>query len=668
MALPEFALTEQPVLAAVITAVRLFLPGWAWRWTFSQPGEPGAASRPALLLVAESVGLSLAINGVLGLLLGALGVFRPGWLHGGVLVLTVLGLALGRWRKRTPEPGRASLVGFAALALLLVLCPGRTDWVVGGRDPGLYVGEGLRLARTGTLAPKPDAFLASLSPRERAVFCQNRFGFDEVLPVIPVQAATMGERPFFFPLTSVYVAALALDGGLESARRFPWFHCLIAGLALVGFLARVGCGGPALAAGLLAWFAQPVVAYHANLPLSEYVEIALVLFALPVLSRKGTGAWAWLAVFLFLAVCNRLSFFIFGGLLLVVHAARCGGKACDSPGTFSWLAWLGLLLGAGVAMFSSPYALLRLDGQAREVLIFGAALLALHLVLARAAPVRRWSDRIPDGLALGLAAVLLLVLALLRKGKLDRIALALGAAGPFTGWTIFLAGLAGVALFLRTGGRESPLFRLALLYFAVVSLIIVSRFEIATDFPWASRRYLLCFSPLLALGVAHLTERLTRFGRVWLAVPPILVIPLGLCWRGAPSFPFEYRGLTPVLKQIADRLPPNALVVADHFVWGTPLRMLHGVDVLDGEWLRETQGQEAALAVLQQSGREVWLLTSVAGGHAWVDFAKAEAVPVGAAIPFDYPVMKSHRDLRSFQSETKHKHFQLYRWHPKALP
>ena len=148
MALCDLGISHQPVLAAVITAVRLFAPGWAWVWSWSAAGDRETARFPILRHLADCVGLSLAINGALGLALGFLGLFRAEWVFGGLLILTLVGALLGRRVARERISPRLSLWAFVLLGSLLVLCPGRTDWLVGGRDPGLYFGEGLRLART----------------------------------------------------------------------------------------------------------------------------------------------------------------------------------------------------------------------------------------------------------------------------------------------------------------------------------------------------------------------------------------------------------------------------------------------------------------------------------------------------------------------------------------
>ena len=133
-----------------------YLPG---ALTFRLPlaGRDDRAGLPAEERVFWHVVISLAITSICGLGLAAAGAYqfdRLLWLDGAACVLlAVVGprrLRLGTTARR---PGWSALIPAAliglALAIFFFVPP--SEYILGGRDPGVYMNEGIQIAQRGTL-------------------------------------------------------------------------------------------------------------------------------------------------------------------------------------------------------------------------------------------------------------------------------------------------------------------------------------------------------------------------------------------------------------------------------------------------------------------------------------------------------------------------------------
>jgi hypothetical protein len=656
----------EPHLAAALVGLRWVVVGLGWQWLGARPGEP-AAARWARLLAYGWLGHAL-----LGLTLALAGGFtRPAlWL--GALALSALGASLGaRWAADALPP-RCGDAGFAAaFALALGLSGGSlpSDWLAGGRDPGLYLGEGVRLARTGTLRPPP---VSAFAPESADLFLQHRYGFPEIQPVVPHDPATRRDTPYFFPLTPSLIGQLALDGGLPLARAFPALLGLTC-LALFGLtLAAGGMRWAAAALAGLALLAQPVFLHQLTLPMSELVELLAVLAAVLAWRAGGQAGAALAALALLAGVTNRFSFVFFGGALLGFQL-WAEHRRLDRPARLRLWGWAvaGLAAGAAWCLSTAAPALLRLDDQARELAVGAAVAAAAALALASWPRLPdRWA-RLPGEAWLLPAGLLLLALAAARGG-LGRTAFACSGAWAFVGPVALVLGLAGLAarMIRPTPPEERGPLDVLLPYFALTALIILTRFEIAPDFPWAARRYLLGLAPAAALGVVAVGQALASHPRAaaWRGWPAAaLTVAVALAGlnlvRALPEgLRFEYRRLADQLTAIDRHVSATDVVIADHFVWGTPLRLVFGREVLDGEWLRQRGAMAEGLAAARQGlpeGGRLLLLTSVGPGADWADWAAAHARPL-AEWRWAYAQARAHRNLRALRYEEKEKWFRLW--------
>ena len=126
-----------------------------------------------------SIALSVATTSVVGMSLAAAGWYRFDrllWVNGALSVLLVavsrgqLGLPPG-----TPRVGRSALlpVGLTVVALAVFSYVPPSEYVIGGRDPGTYLVEGVQIAQRGSLTI--DDSLVSAVPAEfRDLFFPRR--------------------------------------------------------------------------------------------------------------------------------------------------------------------------------------------------------------------------------------------------------------------------------------------------------------------------------------------------------------------------------------------------------------------------------------------------------------------------------------------------------------
>ena len=129
--------------------------------------------------------LSVLLSTSVALALAAAGRYSLGRLV--AIDALVSALIIARWRLRlglgpsAPTLGRSALVpAMPALLGFWVFFPS-SEYVIGGRDPGTYMNEGVQIARSGSLII-PDHVVAEMPPAARDLFLGNpRGGADDGL-------------------------------------------------------------------------------------------------------------------------------------------------------------------------------------------------------------------------------------------------------------------------------------------------------------------------------------------------------------------------------------------------------------------------------------------------------------------------------------------------------
>ena len=168
-----------PLIATIATLILFFAPGLLF------VAALGGSKKRVALSLGEQLYLvlsgSLLVSGWAGLFLAELGRFSA--LSTAALVggLVLLGLLLARRRLSF----RLGSMGWDEIAVLVCLVGfGLTvyfppfEYVLGGRDPGVYVNAGFHLAREGNLS-YVDPVVLSIPEEERSLF----FRVDQELPL-----------------------------------------------------------------------------------------------------------------------------------------------------------------------------------------------------------------------------------------------------------------------------------------------------------------------------------------------------------------------------------------------------------------------------------------------------------------------------------------------------
>jgi len=631
-------------LCALVVTLRCGLTGAAWLWLFPR-SIVADFPRPGRLLVLTAtawlVGVVTTLLTTLALAeLGRAGgrtefLISTGWIVAGlVLGAATRGKALSQ-ALRDVAPGLAATFVLVAAVMNLPRCG---EWITGGWDPGVYLNQGLAVARTGTFHPAPQACHTALdSEGLRAFVRQNRAYYMEIYPGVPINPETRRVEHYFFRLTPTLIGVLAQSGGLRAAVRVNYIMGVFALIAFMAFLYAQRCGWPQalFATALLA--AQPLWLYHLHLPVSELLELFLLLGLglLAAFRTRSLAAAALLALVMFAAIVNRFSFLPFSGLVL------CALAWADVPRTDRrrvrlerTLQLAAIVTGGLFDIVVSAIATVRLPHVVRDLTAVAGFLALLALMLDWAA-AKGWAQNVEKRLPswfgpalcaaglLGLTGLWLLRHTALLSPEWNRLQHLL----PYFGTVPMLLALGGAAWLCCCGDRVPRTVKALALVFLGMGIIVLIKPFMVPIYPWATRRHLTCTVPLLALlGGAVLAlpwTRTVKFGALAKALALIVLIgavasTAKRSWHAWSRT--EYNGLSDALALVAGQISDGDVVVVDHPWWGTPLTFIYGKQILDGwNWYagRSTNAMEvgmAALTRLRAEGQRIRFLTSTAEG------------------------------------------------------
>ncbi|MBM4131984.1 hypothetical protein FJ250_13320, partial [bacterium] len=193
-----------------------------------------------------------------------------------------------RYDTAAPRPSWSVLGPAAALALGAWLYAPPSEYVLGGKDPGVYMNQGIQIGqrgsliiRDGTLAAVPEAF------RDLFLLGGNADGLNEGLRFMGFfvgsrqRGDVVGQFPQGFP---VWIAIGYGIDGLTGARYATPAWALIGLLAVYALWARlIGPFAAAMGAALLAVNVAQV--WFARYPSSEFMQQALLAAGLLALAR-----------------------------------------------------------------------------------------------------------------------------------------------------------------------------------------------------------------------------------------------------------------------------------------------------------------------------------------------------------------------------------------------
>jgi hypothetical protein len=576
-----------PLIQLGIVAIVAWLPGAV---LFRLP--IGERRKRAALDAGERlfwvVIISLAVSLSLVLAMAAIGRYSLNRLLVADIVIALLLSGAARFQLTfgadAPRPGSAVLLPATLVLLGAWLFFPPAEYVIGGKDPGGYMNEGIQIAQRGTFAYH-DPVVASVPEFARDLFFPSHqrpdyYGlrFMGFFISNPDTGLVIGQFPHLFP-ASIAVAH-GIDG-LTGARRTAGMWAIL-GLLAVYFAGARLVGRAAAFAGAALLAVNVVQVWFARYPNAEVVMQALLFAALLATARAYVDgdrffapvAGYLLGLLLFLRVDAALGIVaVLAGVALHVVA---GGR---------WQPLFFLPLG-GLAALATWY----LAGPMRAytdrsvtylTTLRGWQYAVIVTVTLAAAGVFVWcrrSRRIAGLITrlaptlLGASLVVLAVYALYFRhpsGKLaehDAYALRL-----FTDFYLTLpaliASLLGLIVVSRQAFWRAPEFFVT---YAAFCVFFFYKIRIVPEHFWMARRFLavalpgaLLFAATTALGT-RAGPRLTRPIRG--AVGGLFVLILGSQYLRAtrPILDHvEYRGVIPRLEQLARSIEDDDLVIVE---------------------------------------------------------------------------------------------------------
>ena len=597
-----------------------------------------------------------------------------------------------------------TLLVLAAAALVLLL-PVRSEWRMGGWDPGFYQNNAVRIARDGRLdgphlplyveAAREDSPFASLA---RTQYGGTYRALADSLPLSPDGSIPL----YFFHLTSIAGADLYRLGGDAFLDRLNGFLAFGALFAFASLLASLGLRGYRRALPLFFMAISPLWWYHQNIPTSEMLYLFLLL--------GGAADWldsrdarrppwgAWTACFLL--VLNHLNAAVLVGALLAL-ATFLDSTVCDNPlpratrfyRTAVSIAALVLGFVWDHAFAQATIAKLEAESDVIPSLIRYFAYVSAAALLSSLLPPFPRSLRRPAGWfarAAGLLAAVLvasIAIASLFGPARDWFYVAYHhcyPVGQMLWWSMRISPFYGVpALVLAAVGiaflaldRDPARRRTALLLLVLGAgfLAVLYNPGIKKLFPWALRRFFACSLPVVAIAqsipAAWALDALRRRARPVLAslvlLATLCVVVLTLPATRAAARSGDYRGLVGVLKTLRAAIQPGDIVVTDNSAWMAPLILAEDIPAVNGErfmdgpadtlWRTPDPADRADLltALRQWSTashtRLLWLTTTSDGLSIYPDPPPVEAAPL---VALDYPATTvAHGQRQKFYETT----------------
>jgi 4-amino-4-deoxy-L-arabinose transferase-like glycosyltransferase len=704
------AAPESMIRLALAALVVAYLPGAV---LFRLPGR-SQAYRAGLTWDERSfwaVILSTLWSLMVVLGLGALGrySFNRLLLIDGLVVLLVVAAGGSRlsFRGAAPRPSWTLLIPAALIALGAGLYFPPAEYVVGGKDPGTYINEGVQIAQRGEVivhdpdvaavpAPLRDLFFPS---HHQPTYYGLRFmGF---FIQDPDDGRVVGQFPHLYPASIAVGYGL---NGLSGARQAVGVWAILGLLAVYFAGSRLfGRAAGAAAAALLAL--NVVEIWFGRYPNSEMAMQALIFASLLAAGRARDGGGAFfgvvagatlgLALFLRYEILLAFAAFAAAGVLAPVARTRLGWPFRVALAIAS-AAGLWYLAGPMRAYFAYPIGFVHERGG---WLIAGAGLvvaIATNLALrldALQALVRRW---LPPAMAVALAALALYAYFIRAEGGRTALgdAMAFRTFGWYlTPWVLGLAVAGAVVLTATRFWRDPPFY----LTFATFSVFFFYKTRIVAEHFWTSRRFLGVALPgalmlltgavyAVAVGVSGRragpsdpgggdgTPAPSRLAAgIGVAALLAVTVPVAIVfWRASDPVRHhvEYAGLIPHLEQLAARIDDRDLVIvesrnagSDLHVLAMPLAYIYArhVLVLDSA-APPKRTFETFVAWARTRYKDVYFL---GGGGSDLLTREVSATPVAAD---HFQVPEYDAPINAYPSGVRRKEFEfgLYRLVPAA--
>lgn len=532
-------------------------------------------------------------------------------LIGDVLFAVAFGAA-ARFRLRlgpsARRPGPAIVIPLALIAMGIWRFFPQAEYVIGGKDPGVYVNEGIQIAQRGSLVIR-DETIAHVPAFARDLFFPSHdnptyysIRFMGFFIQSPDTGTVIGQFPHLYPAS--IAIGYGLDG-LTGARRTTGVWAIL-GLLGVYFTGARWLGRPAAAAAAFLLSLTVIQVWFSRYPNAEVVMQALLFAALLATSRAqidGDRFFAPVAGLLF----GLLLFLRFDAVIGIAGATAGVILATISGRRLPWTFWPPLV---AAAILYAWYLAGPLRAYVQLPIIFATNLTTLQYVLVVCALVaaavllvvgvhsphiagfiRIWSPTVITAVVIAAAVYALF----LRQpsGKLaayDAYALRTFVSFYFT-YAAFIAALIGYVLVARALFWRDPALLMTLTAFA---LFFFYKIRIVPEHFWMARRFvpiilpgaLLLVSAAALVGVRGrwLTTRLIR-GPIGIVFLVLLAVHYARASRPVLEH-VEYAGVIPRLEQLAARIGDDDLVVVESrnaselHVLALPLAYIYARNVL----------------------------------------------------------------------------------------
>jgi hypothetical protein len=684
-------------LAALVVA---FLPGAVWLATpWAEPKRRQSLSCDeqvfwgVLLSVAWSCGATLALAALRAYSFPRLLMVNVGAV---VFVAAAARFEL-RWRASAPLSLHALLPVAVVLAGLWMYLP-PSEYVMGGKDPGTYMNQGVQIAQRGSLVIE-DPVVASVPPPFRDLFFPSHqnptyYGlrFMGFFIQDPGSGAVVGQFPHLFPASIAIGYGL---NGLSGARQAVVAWTLLGLVAWYYLGARLlGRTPAAVATALLA--INVITVWFARYPNAEVVMLALLGAALLATARAtidGDPFFAPLG-----GVLLGLLLFLRVDAVLAVAAVVAGLVLARGDGhRAGWGFWAALLplLGMSAWYLTGPmraylaYPVVYVShlppwGVAALGLVSLATVSVLPWLISRPsiAPIaRRWIPVTYAVVIVALAGVAALRQPAFRVAPHDAAALRTFA------WYITEPGLLlavlGLAVAATTRFWRDPMLFVTI---GVYAGFFFYKIRIVPQHFWMTRRYLPVILPASLLMVSALAAWLA--GRLPRTAPADARATAGLAGRPGPprrdrvvrdaaivcallplaltfwseSQPVlrhvEYAGLIPQLEALAGRFGDEDLVIvesrnaSDLHVLALPLAYIYARNILV---LASPKPDRAAFAMFLDWARSRYRAIYFLGGGGTDLVSRRYSLETAGGDRFQVPEYAS--PVNAYPSGVRHKEF-----------
>lgn len=612
-----------------------------------------------------------------------------------------------RTRLRMPHATRVTATALVPVVLLLIgawrFFP-PAEYIMGGKDPGVYINEGIQLAQRGSLLIR-DRVIDELPPFAHELFVPQHFEPDQQprmdyygtrfmgFFVRDIESGTVvGQFPHLFP------AAVAIGygiDGLTGARRTTTFWAL-AGMLAVYFAGARLFGRLAAGVGVALLALHVLQVWYARYPNAEVLMQAMVFAIILATARAHMDDVPFFAPVAG-TLLGLLLFLRFDSVLVVaaVTAALAVAAFDGKRVRLTFVAAFALTAAVAIPYMLGPMSAyvdiyLRFFGRVYWTWQWWQYVAALSAAAVGAAlfwfvlrvPTLSSSARavLPSALAaLVLAAGLYALFLREPGGKLaaqDAYALRTFANVYFTVPAV-LAALLGFSLTARQRFWRDPALFIVV---ALFSFVLFYKIRIVPEHFWLGRRFVPVILPGALLFVA--AAAFATAGHQWRArivrwsIGGIFVALLGLSYMRT-SEPVvqhvEYAGLIPHLERLASRFEDDDLVIvegrdaqSDVHVLALPLAYIYARNVL---LLPSARPDKADMAAFIEWARTRYRNVFFLGGGGTDLLSHSYGLAPAGGDRFQVPEFETTR--QSLPRRAHHKEFEygLYRFvEPTMLP